>query len=131
MRRIYIGHSRSFDYENELYKVVKELEEYKDYEFILPHDMGNNDYFGRDFYKSLDLFIGEVSYGATGLGIELGWVYDDGIPIYYIYKDGVRISNSIKGLSDKFYVYSDLESLKEVLRNIIDDWEHNNGSKEV
>lgn len=26
----------------------------------------------RDFYTNLDLFIDEVSYCATGLGIELG-----------------------------------------------------------
>jgi len=50
----------------------------------------------RDFYTNLDLFIAEVSYRATGLGIELGWASDDNIPIYCFYKKGTIPNSSFK-----------------------------------
>lgn len=131
MKKIYVGHCKLSDYEKELYAVVKSLDEYTTYEFILPHDMDREAYNGREFYKSVDLFIAEVSYKATGLGIELGWAFDDGVPIYYICKDGVQLGQSLRCLSDKFYTYRDEESLKEVLHKIIDDWRNRNDVKKI
>ncbi len=126
MKKIYVGHCKLSDYENELYNVVKSLDEYGKYEFILPHEVNKEAYNGRDFYKTLDLFIAEVSYKATGLGIELGWAYDDGIPIYYVYKEGTNIGQSLRCLSDKFYSYNDEDSLREMLSLIIRDYEEKN-----
>lgn len=131
MKRIYVGHCKLSNYETELYDVVKSLDEYKHYEFILPHDMDREAYNGRDFYKTLDLFIAEVSYKATGLGIELGWAFDDGVPIYYIYKDGVKLGQSVQCLSDTFYSYRDRESLRETLSLLLKDFEEQYGDKKA
>lgn len=118
------------DYES-LYKLFRNNEELKGYEVILPHEKDKSAYNGRDFYNSIDLFIAEVSCKATGLGIELGWAYDDGVPIYYIYHEGSKVGNSLKCLSDKFYSYSDNDSFIEVIKDIINDWSNENGNKEI
>lgn len=128
--KIYFGHSKDMDYES-LYKLFRNNDELKGYEVILPHELDKSAYNGRDFYKSIDLFVAEVSCKATGLGIELGWAYDDGVPIYYIYKEGSKVGNSLKCLSDKFYSYSDNDSFIEVIKDIINDWSNENGNKEI
>ena len=117
--KIYIGHSRAFDYENELYKCIRENEFLKKYNILLPHEDGKNESNSREFYKDIDIFIAEVSYKATGLGIELGWAYDSDVPIYCIYKKGLKISSSLKSITDKFYEYENNEMLVNLVINII------------
>lgn len=117
--KIYIGHSRAFDYENELYKCIRENEFLKKYNILLPHEDGKNESNSREFYKDIDIFIAEVSYKATGLGIELGWAYDSDVPIYCIYKKGLKISSSLKSVTDKCYEYENNEMLVNLVINII------------
>lgn len=131
MEKIYVAHSKKMNYKDELYKVIRESKELEKFNILLPHEFDDNSSNPREFYKTLDLFIADVSFTGTGLGIELGWVYDDGVPIYYIYKKGSKLSGSIKCVSEKFYGYNDSESLVKVLLEIINDWKKNNGSKEV
>ena len=59
--KIYIAHSRDFDYQSELYLSIKNSEIFKLHDIILPHD-GVNYKHDRDFYKSIDMVISEVSY---------------------------------------------------------------------
>lgn len=128
--KIYVGHSKKMDYEDKLYNVIRSSKELCSFDFILPHEE-ENAYKGREFYKTLDLFIAEVSFSGTGLGIELGWAYDDGIPIYYIYKEGMKVGNSLKCLSNQFYSYSDEESLVQAILMILEDWRKNDGNQKV
>jgi len=44
---------------------------FKNHEIILPHDKRN--LISKDIIKKCNLFIAEVSFPSTGLGIELGW----------------------------------------------------------
>lgn len=86
--RIYFGHSRGFDYVNYYYKPIEENKRLQKETLIFPHKNNASNSNKRDFYSNLDLFIAEVSYPATGLGIELGWAKDDNVPIYCFYKKG-------------------------------------------
>ena len=115
--KIYVAHSRSFDYVNELYKPIRD--NIHGYEIILPHENNSNDPHDREFYKNIDLFIGEVSYPATGLGIELGFAYDDNKPIYCIYKKGNKISSSVKAITNNIYEYSNIDEMVKIIENII------------
>ncbi len=119
--RIYVGHSKDINYQEELYKPIKEYEKSNNHTFILPHDNNNHINYGREFYGSFDLLIAEVSMPATGLGIELGWAYDSKVPIYCIYKKGNRISNSLKAVTDKFFEYETTDDLKQVLKLILEN----------
>ena len=55
--RIYIAHSREFDFKNELYVPIRNDEELKEHEFILPHEISDVSSNTRDFYKDIDLLI--------------------------------------------------------------------------
>lgn len=103
--RIYIGHSKDFDYQNELYRPLRASKDLTPYEIILPHESTNHSNNARDFYQNLDLFIAEVSYPATGLGIELAWAHDAGIPIVCISRKDAKISGSLTVVTDQFYTY--------------------------
>ena len=117
--KIYVAHSRDFDYQNELYVPLKNSEIFKQHEFILPHD-DNNYKHERDFYKSIDLVIAEVSYPSTGLGIELGFLYDDNKPIYCIHQSDKKISSSISVVASNINVYSNLNEMIEIVKEITD-----------
>ena len=93
--KIYIAHSKKIDYINNLYKPLRNDTFFNEYELILPHEKCESSSNDRKFYKDIDVFIAECSEPTIGLGIELGWAYDDHKNIYCIYKSGKRISNSI------------------------------------
>lgn len=119
--KIYIGHSRDFDYEKELYLPIRTDSELEKNVFVLPHENGRSMNWGREFYDQLDLFIAEVSFPGTGLGIELGWAYDSKVPIVCISKRGVKVSSSLRAVSDQFYEYSNPEELCQVIKSVISD----------
>ena len=117
--KIYIAHSKLINYIEELYNPIKEMELYKKHEIIFPHENDFTSNNTRDFYKSIDIVIAECSLPATGLGIELGWLYDDDKKIYCIYKSNSKISSSIKVLTDNIYSYNNIKEMKEIIENII------------
>ncbi len=124
--KIYIAHSREFDYENKLYKPIRNNFN-RDDEIILPHENNiNND---RNYYKDIDLMIAEVSYPSTGLGIELGWAYDDNIPLYCIYNNEKSISSSINAITNNLYEYNNEEEMIEIIDNIINIEYNKNDNK--
>ena len=120
--KIYVAHSRDFDYQNELYLSLKNSEIFKQHEFILPHD-GDNYNHNRDFYKNIDLVIAEVSYPSTGLGIELGFLYDDNKPIYCIYRIDKKISGSIKAITKNIYEYENKEDMLNIIGDIVNRYQ--------
>lgn len=117
--RIYFGHSKTFDYENEYYKPIEQNKRLQFETLIFPHKNGENKKHTRDFYTNLDLFIAEVSYRATGLGIELGWASDDNIPIYCFYKKGTIPNSSLKCVSNHIIEYDSLEQLSNNIEKIV------------
>ena len=118
--KICIAHSRQIDYINDLYKPLRNDLFFNDYELILPHEKSEYSSNDRQFYKDIDVFIAECSEVATGLGIELGWAYDDHKNIYCIYKSGKKISNSIKTVTHNFYEYENTNEMVEIIRKIVE-----------
>jgi hypothetical protein len=73
--KIYVSHSTSFDFKEELYKPIRSSDLNSIHEIILPHEDSNEQFKTLDLFKSggCKLIIAEVSYPSTGQGIELGW----------------------------------------------------------
>ena len=117
--RVYIGHSKKIDNINEIYEPLRKDTFFNNYELILPHEKDKNSSNSREFYKTIDIFIAECSDVATGLGIELGWAYDDNKKIYCIYKKGKKISGSLKSVTNYFYEYNDLDEMVNIVKLII------------
>lgn len=118
--RIYIAHSKLINYIEELYNPIEEMDIYQKHEIIFPHKKTKTSNNTRDFYKTIDIVIAECSAPATGLGIELGWLYDDKKKIYCIHRNDKEISSSIKVLTNNIYEYSNQEEMKEIINNIIE-----------
>lgn len=119
MKKVYIAHSRQMDYEKEIYEPIRNEESLKAYDVILPHEVKQENNQGRDFYKTLDIMIAEVSMPATGLGIELGWAYDSQVPIYCLHKKDCKPTSSIYAVTNEVYAYQNKEELIELVKTII------------
>lgn len=117
--KIYIAHSRECDYRNELYLPIRNCQDLDQAEIILPHETDGSSGNTREFYKDLDLMIAEVSYPATGQGIELGWAYDDGTPVVCIAKNDAKVSGSILAVTDQIYRYNNSEELVKIIQQTI------------
>lgn len=123
--RIYISHSRNFDFQNELYTPLKQSNLSKTHEFILPHQDSDKPFNTKELLqnKGCDMVLAEVSFPATGQGIELGWANVFEIPIVCIYKTGSKISGSLKVVCKDFLEYQSLPDLEYQLKTYFDSYE--------
>ena len=113
--KIYLAHSSNFDYINNIYKPILNNPELSKI-ITLPH-MEKDHLHGRGYYEDFDFVIAEVSHPSTGMGIELGFFYDDKIPIYCIYKGDY--SKSIEAITNKIYEY---DNILLVIKKIMEDY---------
>lgn len=115
--KIYVSHSREFDFKEELYKPIRESDLDKNHEFFLPHE--NDSYIdAKEIIKNSNLLLAEVSFPSTGQGIELGWADMLNIPIVCIHKEGSKISSSLKSITEKFFTYKDSSDLIVKIANL-------------
>ncbi|MBQ8891952.1 MAG: hypothetical protein IJ068_03700 [Bacilli bacterium] len=115
--KIYVGHSTNYDYVNELYKPILKSDLVKEHEFIFPHL--NNNFNSNEVINNSDLFIAEISYPTLGLGIEIGRAETNNQKILCIYKDGVKISSSLKYVNVDLLSYLDEKDLVDKIGNYI------------
>jgi len=119
--KIYISHKRRSNFLEELYLPIKNSPLAKKHQFIFPHESDAH-FDSKDaiLNKKIDAIIAEVSFPATGQGIELGWADTQNIPIICIFKTGSEIAGSLKTLTDNFIEYGDAKDLIEKLSREID-----------
>jgi hypothetical protein len=108
---IYISHSSNYDYENDIYKPIKESDLAGVHHFFLPHEPENIDIDAKDQLKQTDVLVAEVSLPATGQGIELGQANAAGVPILCFFKTGSKPSRSLRFVTDKVIEYTDQQDL--------------------
>lgn len=113
---IYITHAGSYDYENELYRPIKESELYNQHHFFLPHEPENANVAAKDELEQTDLLVAEVSYPSTGQGIELGLASAKGVRIICFYKSGTKPSSSLRFVTDDIIEYGDTDDLLAKLK---------------
>jgi len=112
--KIFVAHSSNFDFKNELYKPLRESALNIKHEILLPQEKGRET-ITKDIIKSIDVFIAETSYPSTGQGIELGWADIFNIPIICIFKEGTKISQSLRYVTDNLIVYKHTEDMIDKL----------------
>ena len=106
---IYISHSSGYDYENELYKPIKESELSNTHRFFLPHESDNVGVDAKDELKRTDILVAEASHPSTGQGIELGQASAAGVPIVCFYRTGAKFSSSLRFVTGEIIEYSDAQ----------------------
>ncbi len=116
--KIYLAHSSNGDYFNNFYKPILEDSELSKI-MVLPH-IDEEYIHNRDYYKDFDLVIAEVSIPSIGTGIELGFFYDEKIPIYCIYQD--NYSKSLHAITDKIIKYNNIvDVIKDIVKENTDE----------
>ncbi len=118
--KIYVAHSRSFDFKKELYEPVRQSSLNNEHTLVLPHEVSDEPFNSKDYLKNeAELMIAEVSEPAIGLGIELGWANIYEVPIICIYRKEAKLSGSLKVVSSNFVEYSNNEELISGIKKII------------
>jgi len=118
--KIYIAHSRSFDFLKELYQPIKYNALSKGHIFIFPHEEGAGYFSSKElFQKGCNLVIAEVSYPSIRVGLELGWADMLNIPIVCIYKNGSKFSDSLSTVAKQLLEYGDSEQLIDKIKQAI------------
>src|ERR1700722_11228744 len=107
--KIYVAHSRAFDFEHELYEPLRNSPLAENHELIFPH--AGAAFSSKELIKDVDMILAEVSYPSTGEGIELGWADDLNKHIVCVYKKDANISGSLSYLRAEKIVYSDIPDL--------------------
>lgn len=112
--KIYIGHSTSFNFKEELYQPIRASQLNSGHEIIFPHENGD-DFTTKDIIKICAVMVAEVSYPSTGLGIELGYADCFSVPIICLYKKGATTSSSLKTITSRFLEYSNKDEMIALL----------------
>ena len=120
--RIYVAHPTSLDYENNIYIPFRSDSFFNQHELILPHEASSHIHSSREDYKNVDLVIAECSQPSTGMGIELGWFYDENKPIFYFYQAGTKPSNAISIVAKTMVKYKDKEDFVNKAKEAIVDY---------
>jgi hypothetical protein len=118
--KIYIAHSREFDFKKELYEPIKKSPLYKKYEIILPHEKSDKPFSTKDLFQEKgNMLVADISKPSTGLGIELGWANAFGNRIICVYKKGAIFSDSIKTVTKEFIEYENPADLISKLETML------------
>ena len=115
--KIYISHSRNFNYQRDLYEPLKNSSLAQEHEFIFPHIDSEKPFESKKTFEANEcqLIIAEVSLPSTGQGIELGWANMKQLPIIALHNSQAKISGSLAGLCKKIIPY------KNTIAEIIDE----------
>jgi len=117
---IYVAHSRKFDFQNELYKPIRQSALNDKHNFVLPHEISGEPFNSRVFLKNeCDLALAEVSRVSTGLGIELGWADAFGVRIICAYQKSYEPNRSLTAVCQSWLKYSDSHDLILGIENAI------------
>ena len=112
--QIYCAHARSFDYEKEYYEPLRTSSLAIVHKLIFPH--ATEEFFdSTPVIAESQLVLAEVTFPATGLGIELGRAQILGIPILAIHEKGVRPSSSVLHIASLVLEYEPSKDLVQVV----------------
>lgn len=117
--KIYISHSRLFDFQQELYAPLRASELNARAQIILPHEKSEAVYDSKTELQTTQWVIAEVSYPSIGVGIEIGWASMYGVPIIAVQKKDMPRSSSADHLATHYLEYNDSADLIQQLSHII------------
>lgn len=119
--KIFVSHSINFDYQNDLYSPLIDSKLNEVYKIWLPHN-NKSVISTKERIRDSNLILSEVSFPATGQGIELGWADNYKIPIICIYKKGHNPANSLKLITDIFIEYDNPVDMINKIKSFLDSF---------
>lgn len=116
--KIYVGHSRDFDYMDKIYIPIMNSKIGKEHEFIFPH-MTDKTFNSKEVIETADLFIAEVSVPSLGLGIEIGRAEMKNKKILCIYN--TKMPSCLKYVNVDTLEYIDENDMVNKISNYINE----------
>ncbi len=114
--KIYVTHSRGkFDFRDMLYIPLRGSILDPQHEIIFPHEFSDEPYDSRPLMATLGLFVAEVTYPSTGLGIELGVASERKVPIVCFCQLGHTYPRSVDRVTNVVYMYSSSNGIIDLL----------------
>lgn len=117
--KIYVGHAGSYNYKAELYDVLKESVLWHQHEFILPYEHIDAPKDSESIIRTCHILLADVSYPSTGLGIELAWARQAGIPVLAVHQKSAKFSNSVAVVTTNIAAYNSHLEIITILENFI------------
>ena len=102
------------DYEKELYKPLLNSKLTSEYRFILPHSREYDKVNTKEILINSDYLVAEVSFPATGVGLELGRAECNNVSIICFVKKGKKCSSSIERNFEVFEYNDSQEMIKKL-----------------
>ena len=119
---IYIGHSSSIDFKEQLYQPLRNSSLDDEHNIVLPHEDSDEPFDSKEFLKNeCDVFVAEVSEASTGLGIEIGWADLYEVSVICIYREKAEISGSLSVLNAEMIAYKDREDMINAITEVIEE----------
>lgn len=120
--KIYVGHSSSLDFKQELYRPLRKSKIDEKHDIVLPHEDSDKLFDSKRHLRTeCDLMVAEVSYPSIGLGIELGWADQFGVSVLCVYKEGSEVSSSLKAISEDIVSYTDVRDLVRIVGEYVEE----------
>ena len=103
--KIYVSHCKGHDFFHELYVPLRNSVFNSLHEIILPHEESLEQFSSKKVIPTCDLVLAEVSYPATGVGMELGWANVFNVPVICLHKVGKPLAGSLSVITQNFVEY--------------------------
>ena len=118
--KIYVGHSKKYDYKNLIYKPLLNSKLAENSDFILPH-ASEETFNSKEIIEQSDLFIAEISEPSLGLGIEIGRAEIKGKKILCICNDENKVPTSLKYVNVDVIIYHNTEDMVNKIEEYINN----------
>ncbi|MBT3324090.1 hypothetical protein HN681_03830 [archaeon] len=119
MVKIYVAHSKKFDFKTELYSPLRESELNYEHDIILPHEYSDSLFSSKEFFRNeCDLLVVEASYPSTGAGIEAGWADAYDVQILVMHKKGSKLQSSMASMGE-IIEYNSLDDMVNKLSEVL------------
>lgn len=123
MVKVYVIHSKDFNFKEELYKPLRESVLNSQYQFVFPHEQGDGLFDSKSLLKNeRTLVLVEASFPKIGVGIEVGWANAYERPVIVMVRKGYRLSPSLQSVCDSNFEYEGPEDMTSKLKPILEQF---------
>lgn len=118
--RIYISHSRTGEWQRDLYQPLQASALAATHELVFPHTgAGDSVFDSRSLLPTVGWVIAEVSEPSLSVGIELGWANLYGVPIIFCHRRGTAVSPAAQSVAAQVIEYQTPAELVAALQTAL------------
>ncbi len=122
--KIYVSHSRNYNYRKELYDPLRNSVLNREHEIILPHEYDTTQIDSKELLRrGCDIMIADVTFPSIGVGMEIAYADDSGVPIICVFRKGSAPSSSLRKVTQRFIEYETIEGLISDIEKLLPEFQ--------